>query len=147
MQLHYPKVCAGRGGAKRSASDARKALKKQVRAKLKRLIGLGCVVRLGGTHCPAQYAVTPRGRRRIQADLRLHERPAEQAHAEQAHAQTATSPQQQRPQQAERAALVTELVAALQPTFDRILAEMRELRALIGRGCVEEQAASAVFEL
>ena len=136
MQDHYPTVCAGRGNAQRSASDARKVLQKQVRAKLTRLTGLGYVVQLSRTHHPAKYSVTPLGRRRIQADLKLHELPAPQAAT-----RTATSHLQPRSQQVERTTLVTELVAALQPTFDSILAEIRELRTLVGRarnGCDNE---------
>lgn len=136
MQDHYPTVCAGRGNAQRSASDARKVLQKQVRAKLTRLTGLGYVVQLSRTHHPAKYSVTPLGRRRIQADLKLHELPAPQAAT-----RTATSHLQPRSQQVERTTLVTELVAPLQPTFDSILAEIRELRTLVGRarnGCDNE---------
>ena len=129
MQLHHAKVCAGRGGAQRSASDARKALQKQIRAKLTRLIDLGYAVQLTGTHNLAQFTVTPRGCRQIQADLQLHERPAAQATT-----QTATSRLPQRRQQGKRTVLVTELVAALQPAFDTVLAELRQVRALVGRG-------------
>ena len=128
MQDHYPTVCAGRGNAQRSASDARKVVQKQVRAKLTRLMCLGYVVQLSGTRNPAKYSVTPLGRRRILADLQLHELPTPQATA-----QTATSHLQHRPHPAERTALVTELVTALQPAFDTILAEIRKLRTLVGR--------------